>query len=416
MTSSANSVDAKLESCLPGAPREASGPGASFSPPLQVRLLVMQPTPFCNLDCTYCYLPHRSDTRRMSLATVEAAVMNIVESGLLGDELVVIWHAGEPLVLPPEFYAEAFARIRTVVGTRATVRHSLQTNGTLVDTRWCDLFREWSVRVGVSLDGPADLHDRHRKTRAGQGSHRAVMRGVECLRAASLPFYAIAVVTASALDRADDILDFFEANEVLDLAFNIEELEGANARSSLDGDEDRVAGFFRCVFRRALASGGRLRVRELDRSRDALLRGLGAMTIGASEYVENEQVRPFEIITVDADGDYATFSPELLGQRHPRFDGFSLGNVHRDRMADALGTERFRSMFGEVMAGIDRCERHCRYYFLCGGGAPANKLFEHGRFDASETAFCRNAIQRPLDVCLELLESLASPTRASSAA
>ena len=367
----------------------------------------MQPTPFCNLDCTYCYLPHRDDKRRLALATVEAAIGNVMESGLLGDELVVIWHAGEPLVVPPAFYGEAFSRIRSLVGDRARVRHSIQTNGTLIDDAWCDLFREWSVRVGISLDGPADIHDRHRKTRSGRGTHREVMLGIERLRNAKLPFHVIAVVTADALDHADAIVDFFEQHGIVDLAFNVEELEGMNPCSSLAGAEDHVAVFFRRIFERALVSDGRLHVREFERSRDALLCGLGEMTFGATRYVANEQLRPFEITTVDTEGNFSMFSPELLGQRHSRFDGFALGNVHRDRLIDVLVTERFEKLFGEIVAGVDRCARDCRYYFLCGGGAPANKLFENERFDSSETAFCRNSIQRPLDVSLALLESLA---------
>ena len=109
----------------------------------------------------------------------------------------------------------------------------MQTNGTLIDRAWCDLFREWSVGVGISLDGPAEIHDRHRKHRSGRGTHRDVLRGVARMRDANLPFHAIAVVTVDALDRADAILDFFEQHGIGDLAFNVEELEGANRRSSL---------------------------------------------------------------------------------------------------------------------------------------------------------------------------------------
>jgi uncharacterized protein len=381
----------------------------------------MQPTPFCNLDCTYCYLPGRDDKRRLDISTVEATLRNILDSGLLGPELTVIWHAGEPLVVPPRFYAEAFERIATLVGDRTAVSHSIQTNGTLIDDAWCDLFRTWSVRVGISLDGPAPLHDRHRKTRSGRGTHRNVMRGVRRMIQAGLPFYVIAVVTADALDEPDAILDFFQESGIRDIALNVEEQEGINPCSSLAGAEDRVSAFYRRVFERVATSDGRLRVREFDQARDAILRGLPGFKIGEKRYVSNEQFRPLEITTVDCEGNFSTFSPELLGQTHQRFDGFALGNVHRDRLIDVLGTPRFRELFGAILAGVEQCARDCPYYLLCGGGAPANKLFENGRFDSTETAFCRNAIQRPLDVALEVLESIAnkagmvpsSPTQSS---
>lgn len=385
-----------------------------FSPAPGVRLLILQPTPFCNLDCSYCYLPGRDDKRRLSLETIEATFGNIIDSGLLGQELSVIWHAGEPLVVPPRFYAGAFQRIESLVAGRAAVQHSIQTNGTLIDDAWCELFRAWSVRVGISIDGPAHLHDRHRRTRSGRGTHRDVMRGVQRMRDAGLPFHAIAVVTAEALDEPDAILDFFEQSGIRDIAFNVEEQEGVNLRSSLAGAEDRVTAFYRRVFERAVSSNGRLRVRELDQARDAVLCGLPEYAFDGKRYFANEQAWPFDITTVDWAGNFSMFSPELLGQSHSRFDGFTLGNVHRNRLIDVLATPRFRRLFGEILAGIDRCERECRYYFLCGGGAPANKLFENGRFDSTETAFCRNSIQRPIDVALQVLESAASRVRAAA--
>ena len=365
----------------------------------------MQPTPFCNLDCSYCYLPGRDDKRRLEISTVEATLHNIIESALLGPELTVIWHAGEPLVVPPRFYAEAFERIATLVGNRAAVTHSIQTNGTLIDAAWCDLFRTWSVRIGISLDGPAHLHDRHRKTRSGRGTHRNVMRGVQRMVQAGLPFYVIAVVTADALDEPDAILDFFEESGIHDIALNVEEQEGINPCSSLAGAEDRVSEFYRRVFERVVRSDGGLRVREFDQARDAILRGLPAFTIGEKRYVSNEQFRPLEITTVDCEGNFSTFSPELLGQTHHRFDGFALGNVHRDPLIEVLATPRFRTLFGEIMAGVERCARDCSYYFSAVAAHPRTSCSRTTASIRPQTAFCRNAIQRPLDVTLEVLES-----------
>ena len=69
-----------------------------------VDLLVIQPTPFCNINCSYCYLPNRSDSHRIATVTVEKIIDRLLEDDLLGDRLSVAWHAGEPLVLPPSFY------------------------------------------------------------------------------------------------------------------------------------------------------------------------------------------------------------------------------------------------------------------------------------------------------------------------
>jgi uncharacterized protein len=127
-------------------------------------LLVLQPTPFCNLDCRYCYLPDRANRARMTMATLAAAVEQVVEAGLFGEELSIVWHAGEPMVVPRAWYAEAIARVRDIVPSSTRVEHNFQTNATLVDRAWCDFIAAHGIRVGVSVDGPAFLHDAARHT------------------------------------------------------------------------------------------------------------------------------------------------------------------------------------------------------------------------------------------------------------
>src|SRR5262245_6188302 len=104
-----------------------------------LELLVIQPTPFCNLDCSYCYLPDRLNTRKMSPTTLERTFDWVFSSGLATEPFELLWHAGEPMVMPPAFYdraAELLAR-HDPDGTRVT--QSFQTNGTLIDDEWCRL-------------------------------------------------------------------------------------------------------------------------------------------------------------------------------------------------------------------------------------------------------------------------------------
>ena len=102
-----------------------------------VRLLVVQPTPYCNLDCDYCYLPDRGDRSRLPLAVLEAAVERVLESPYFGGEFTLLWHAGEPLMAPIAFYDEATQRIGRLLEGRglpaSTVVQSLQTNATTID-------------------------------------------------------------------------------------------------------------------------------------------------------------------------------------------------------------------------------------------------------------------------------------------
>ncbi len=125
----------------------------------KIELLVVQPTPFCNIDCSYCYLPDRSSKAVMSDETLHNLFAQVFASGWASDGLSIVWHAGEPMVLPIEFYRRAFRTIEGLKPPDVAVRHSFQTNGTLVNDRWCEFFAEEDVKVGVSIDGPKRFHD-----------------------------------------------------------------------------------------------------------------------------------------------------------------------------------------------------------------------------------------------------------------
>ncbi len=335
----------------------------------------------------------------------------IVDSGLLDDRLCVVWHSGEPLAAGINFYRDAFACIREVVGDRCPVQHSIQTNATLIDQDWCDLFAEHAVRVGVSVDGPAFIHDRYRKTRDGKGTHAGAMRGVQYLRANELPFHAIAVVTANSLRHPDDIFHFFLEEGFTEVGFNIEEREGVHPTSSIGAAEERdVPAFLERMLKLSQTATRRLRIRELDESTKVILGGLGTGTIDGEPHPRNAQILPLQILTVDHAGNFSTFSPELIGQRHAAFGNFVFGNVLRDSLLSIFGHPHFVAVKEQILAGVRRCRRQCEYFDLCGGGAPANKLYENGSFDSAETAYCRSVVIAPLRVMLcELERQLSSP-------
>src|ERR1700730_17458704 len=117
-------------------------------------LLVLQPTPFCNIDCTYCYLPARTDRRRMSSAVLAATFSAVLHSRFARDVLTVVWHAGEPLVLSPDWYETAFAIAERYRPAGLRVRHAFQSNGLLLDARWVDFLASSGAEIGLSIDGP----------------------------------------------------------------------------------------------------------------------------------------------------------------------------------------------------------------------------------------------------------------------
>jgi uncharacterized protein len=367
--------------------------------PGKLSLLILQPTPFCNLDCDYCYLPARQDRRRMTLLTLRAALARVAEAEMLGDRLSIVWHAGEPMAVPPEWYEHAFALCQDILPTGLPYEHYIQTNGTLIDERWCKLVKSHNVRVGISIDGPADLHDARRRTRAGAGTHARVMHGARILQAAEIPLHAICVLTREHLDRADDIVDFFVNAGIREVGFNVEEIDGINYTSSLGLDAvQKFRSFFERVVDRYRANPSQMTVREIERVLNTLLDPQFGRR-GA-----NPQTTPFGMLVIGWDGGVGTFSPELAGLSDPAWGSFTFGNVNYQSLASIGADRRLMNVRDAIARGVAACQNECPYFPICGGGAPANKLGETGRFDVTRTMFCTLTEMVVAEVVLSALD------------
>ena len=176
---------------------------------LYLGVLVLQPSPFCNINCDYCYLPNRTSTQRMEFSVLEKITERLAESGLVGPEFTLLWHAGEPLAVPISWYTEAFSIIERVPELSGKVRHNFQSNGTLLNDKWCDFIKAHPVDIGLSIDGPAHIHDRHRVTRSGAGTHAKAERAAKLLQDRDIPFGVVAVISNDSLDHAEEIYRYF---------------------------------------------------------------------------------------------------------------------------------------------------------------------------------------------------------------
>jgi uncharacterized protein len=277
------------------------------------------------------------------------------------------------------------------------VQHSLQTNGMLITPRFCDVFQALDIRIGISIDGPAFIHDRHRRTRDGRPTHAATMQGVAHLRDRGILFNVICVVSEASLDFPDELYEFFLANEVTSLALNLDELEGANVQSSMTGEGygDRFTRFIDRLYARC-ESDGIIVLREFSEMEDA---------ISSPRPRKNSHTIPFVNLTIGANGDYTTFSPELLGHRHERYGDFVFGNVHRGLIRDAVGNPKFRRVYDDIQQGVEQCSSSCDYFDVCQGGCPSNKLFENGSFATAETLHCKNKVWTVAELVIGKLEA-----------
>lgn len=364
-----------------------------------VRFLILQPTPFCNIACKYCYLPDRSSKARMSLETIGKIFSDLFSSGWVGEELNVAWHAGEPLSLPIEYYSSAFRAIEALTPSSTKVRHTFQTNGMLIDDAWCSFFSAHNVNVGVSIDGPEEVHDANRVTRSGRPTFSQTLDGVRCLQRHNVNFGVITVLTSAGHGKAKEFYDFYRREGINGVCFNAEEIEGSNKTSSLADHEVEYEHFLRTFWNLNVASNDLLFIREFNDIFERIMQRDGS----------NSLVEPFCHLNVDWQGNYSTFSPELLGHKNEYYGDFIIGNFHRNRLPECVDSESFKRLYHDVVEGVKLCRESCEYFPICGGGSPVNKLYENGTIASTETMFCRLGVKVPANIAMEIIENSAAP-------
>jgi uncharacterized protein len=306
------------------------------------------------------------------------------------------------MVLPIAFYRRAFGTIDALKPTGLAVKHSFQTNGTLIDDEWCAFITEAGINVGVSIDGPQRLHDRNRVTRSGRGTFDKTIAGVRRLRRHGVPFHVISVLTGESLAAPGEMFDFYLSEGIGNICFNVEESEGEHRSASFAeaGIEDAYYRFLSEFWRMSAAHPGRIEfIREIDDAQRNIFRPKDAGFF-------NQLATPFAITSMDWTGNIATFSPELLGLKSPAYDDFVLGNINRDRLTDLADRPLLARMTADIDAGIALCRETCEYFSVCGGGEPVNKMFENGSFATAETTYCRMTKMRATDLVLDRLERM----------
>jgi uncharacterized protein len=226
------------------------------------------------------------------------------------------------------------------------------------------------------------------------------MRGVSVLRRHDYPFHVITVLTRESLGAAQELFEFYTQNGITRVGFNIEEIEGDHGSSSLQShDIDReMRRFLQAFIDLTEKHAAKLEVREFVGALDGIANPAGVR-------YGNPMAQPLRTISIGVNGEISTFSPELLGYGSERHGQFVFGNVHENALADIPENPAFQFVNSEIARGLERCQQSCEYYEICLGGAPANKLFENGRFDSTETLFCRLAKKAVVDVVLGRVES-----------
>ena len=176
--------------------------------------VMAKPTgPICNLDCEYCFFLSKEalypgDRFRMSDELLETYVRQLIESQT-APEVTVAWQGGEPTLMGLDFFRRAVAYAESCKHSDQTLQHTIQTNGTLLTDDWCEFLAEKNFLVGISIDGPRELHDRYRVDKKGRETLDRVLRGHGLLVAHHVEYNILCTVNAANQHHPLEVYEFF---------------------------------------------------------------------------------------------------------------------------------------------------------------------------------------------------------------
>ena len=187
-------------------------------------LLIKPASAVCNLDCSYCfYLDREADPyqalpgRRMTLETLERMVDTFLFYSYPAS--IFAFQGGEPTLAGPAFF-ESLVEFQKRYGRNGqAVSNAMQTNGILLDDAWCRIFKETQWLIGISLDGPEPAHDLYRINKAGAGTWRKVIQGVECLKKNVVEFNVLCVLSQANVGQPKELYRFFRSLEIEHIQF-----------------------------------------------------------------------------------------------------------------------------------------------------------------------------------------------------
>jgi uncharacterized protein len=309
--------------------------------------------------------------------------------GFCTTPVAIIWHGGEPIACGINHFralVEPFERLRQ----QGLIEHYVQTNATLINMQWCELFLKYKFHVGVSLDGP-EVMNVNRVDWSGRPIYRSIVSGINALKKAGIAFTAIAVVSKENMHDPSGLYKFFSDLGCSSLGINIEENEGINRRDVRD--DKSVIQFWRSLFE-AWQQQPDIDVREFE---NVLTWMYGVI----EDKIKESDLFVDDIFpSIAWNGDVVLLSPEFIGVDAPKYSNFTAGNILTDTLRKILNVAPTLTYVIDFYRGVAACMDTCQYFSYCRGGQASNKFFETGSTNATETIACRNRAQRLIDATL----------------
>ena len=166
----------------------------------------------CNLDCAYCFfldkeLLYPGSKFRMTDEVLDSYIRQLIESHRT-DQATISWQGGEPTLMGLDFYRRAMVLAEKYRRPGMTFLHTMQTNGTLLNDSWCEFFKEYNFLIGLSIDGPRELHDIYRLDKGGKPTFNKVMRGLRLLQKHGIEYNLLTTVNGVNADYPLEVYKF----------------------------------------------------------------------------------------------------------------------------------------------------------------------------------------------------------------
>lgn len=199
----------------------------------------------CNLDCAYCFFLKKEQlypesTFRMTDEVMEGYIRQNIE-GQQGPQVTISWQGGEPTLMGLDFFKRSIQIEKKYAKPGTQIENTFQTNGILLDDAWCQFFHENNFLIGLSLDGPKEIHDTYRKDKGGHGTFDQVIRAVRLLQNHKVEFNVLCTVNAINSQHPLKVYRFFRDELGARYIQFIPVVERDNANGNQEGQRSRIA-------------------------------------------------------------------------------------------------------------------------------------------------------------------------------
>jgi uncharacterized protein len=334
-------------------------------------LLIKPASAVCNLDCEYCfYLDRDADpykalpARRMTDETLERLVDTYLFYSYPNSTFA--FQGGEPTLAGLPFFEKLVEYQKQYGRDGQSVSNALQTNGTLLDKNWCDLFKSYDWLIGLSLDGPEEINDKYRFNKEGRGTWRRVMQSLELMKKERVEFNVLCVLNSANVEKPRELYKFYRGLGIDNLQFiPLAEFDGAGNPLPYTITPDQYGRFLCEIFELWWPERRKVRVRFFDNTAEALA-GQKPGTCTMHETCDS-------YVVVEYNGDVYPCDFFVEGS-------WKLGNMTLDSWSEIARRTRRYSFAAKKTLAHPECQV-CEYQSICHGGCPKFRHGPHGQFE-----------------------------------